>query len=186
MPQRFRDIGDIRSCPLQHRSERMPGSIGRDIANTQPFAYLFHATIDRTGEIHRFMLPPHRILLPTEDRKNKAIGPGGVAPSVNYCLHPLRDNDPDFLAGLGRPLGLLPDKAYFTVHDVPIPQLYEIGNVDPVAQVEEQPIIAVFGRCLGSVLLIGYLPYLLQREGQFAALSGLYLIPPPAEWVLRL
>lgn len=164
----------------------MPSSIGRNIVNTQPFAYLFHATIDRTGEIHRFMLPPHCILLSVENRKNEAVGPGGVAPTVDYCLHPRRDNDPDFLACLGRPLGLLPDKAYFTVHDVPIPQLYEIGNVDPVAQVEEQPIIAAFGRCFAPVLIVGYLPYLLQCKGQFTPFAGLYFILTPAERILRI
>ena len=84
------------------------------------------------------MLPPHCILLSVENRKNEAVGPGGVAPAIDDRLHPLRDNDLNFLAGLGRAFGLLPNEAYFTVHDVPIPQLYEIGNVDPVAQVEEQ------------------------------------------------
>ena len=186
MPQRFRDIGDIRSCPLQHRSERMPGRIGRDIADPELFAHLLHTLIDRTGEIHRFTLPPHCILLSVENRKNEAVGPGGVAPSVNYCLHPLRDNDPDFLAGLGRAFGLLPHKAYFTIHNVPIPQLYEIGNVDPVTQVEEQPIITVFGRRFGPVVIPGYLSYLLQRKGQFAALALLYLVFIPTEWILRL
>ena len=164
----------------------MPGRIGRDIADPELFAHLLHTLIDRTGEIHRFTLPPHCILLSVENRKNEAVGPGGITPPVDDRLHPLRNNDPDFLANLGRAFGLLPHKAYFTIHNVPIPQLYEIGNVDPVTQVEEQPIIPVFGRCLGSVLIVGYLPYLLQREGQFTPFSGLYLIFTPAEWVLYL
>ena len=82
-------------------------------------------------------------------------------------------------------LGLLTHETDFTVHNITVPQFHEIGDVDPVTQVEEQPIIPVFGRRFAPVLIAGDPPDLLQRQSQLAPLALLYFIPAPPERVLR-
>ena len=105
----------------------------------------------------------HRILRPVENWENKVIRCWSITPAVDNSLHLGNYRDPDFLTGLSRALGLLTHETDFTVHNITIPQFHEIGDVDPVTQVEEQPIIPVFGRCFVPILIAGDLPDLLQR-----------------------
>ncbi len=62
MSQRFGDIGDIRVGSLQNRGERVSGSIGRDIPESELFADFGHPLVDSTGQVLRFKLQGKCIL----------------------------------------------------------------------------------------------------------------------------
>ena len=186
MPQRFRNIGNVCAGAFQYRSEGVARRVGRDITDSEICADCRHSFVDRPRQILCFQFPPHRILRPVQYRKDEPIRSRRISPAVDNSLHPVGHYYPYLLAGSCRPCRLLPHETDFPVYDVPIPQPHEIRDVDPVAQVQEQPIIAVFGRCIASVIISGYLSYLHQRKGHFAPFAFLYFKTPLPERVLCL
>ena len=59
----------------------MPSRIGRDIAETELFADLLHALVDRTGQVLGFILTGYRIFFTSQDWENKRVGGMVFAPS---------------------------------------------------------------------------------------------------------
>ena len=65
----------------------MPSRIGRDIAETELFADLLHALVDRTGQVLGFILTGYRIFFTGQDWENKRVGVWCLPPAVDNSLH---------------------------------------------------------------------------------------------------
>lgn len=106
MPQRFGDIGDVRTGPLQHRGERVPGRIGRDRPDAELLAHLLHALVDRVRQILGPVLGRHGILPARQYRKDEGIRAFRIAPAVNDLLHRRGQHYPNIAQRAERVLGL--------------------------------------------------------------------------------
>ena len=139
----------------------MPGGIGSNLPNPDSLPDSFHSKVYFGYKFPRNELCAKRILLTCQNRENIVVCLWRIAPAVNNGLHRRGDNGPYRFFLPACTLGLLTGEANFAVFNIFELQPNKVGDVDSITQVEEQPIIPVFGRCFGAIIKTGYLPYCL-------------------------
>lgn len=130
-----------------------------------------HVAVDLAGEILCLDFQLHRILMAVQEREQEVLRGGRIAPLAEDRAHLGSNDRSDLFAGFGGAGCLLANETDFAVDDVGIFEPDEVGYVDPVAEVDEKPQVAIVSRGRIAVRKIDDLFDLAEIQGDFSALA---------------
>ena len=184
--QTLRNVGDVRTGSLEHRGERMPGRIGRNVADAEGIGYFLHPPVDDAGKGFGLGFQLYGCLLAAQHGENVGVRRRGIAPFPDDFLHQRYDDSPN-RAYRFRPVArFLTNVGEFAVLDVAVAQLDEIRDIQSVAQIEKKPVVAVAESRIFAVVVFGDRSYLLDGECHFSARTLLDGIAPLPERIVHL